>query len=89
MVSEESKRIRFTSHAHQKFEFLRRYGFEVSEGAVKEAVLSPGRVDRRGEQLLALKSIGREYAIGVLCKIVNDNIVLLTFYSVKRERFNV
>ena len=56
---------------------------------MKEAVLSPSHVDRRGDQLLALKPINREYAIRVVYKIVNDNIVVVTFYPVKRERFNV
>jgi len=89
LVPERSKKIRFTSHAHQKFELLRRYGFEVSEAAVKEALLSPSRVDKRGNLSLALKPIDREYAIRVAYKIVNDNIVVVTFYPVRRERFNV
>ena len=46
-------------------------------------------MDKRGDLLLALKPIDREYAIRVVYKIVNDNIVVLTFYPVKRERFNV
>jgi len=68
LAPERSKKIRLTSHAHQKFEFLRRYGFEVSEAAVEEAVLNPSRVDRRGDQLLTLKPIDREYAIRVVYK---------------------
>lgn len=89
MTSERLKKIRYTGHARQKFEFLRKYGFEVSEATVKETVVSPSRVDRRGDQILALKPIDREYAIRVVYKMMNGNIVVVTFYPVKRERFNV
>jgi len=37
----------------------------------------------------ALKPIDREHAIRVVYEEVNDNIVVITFYPVKRERFNV
>lgn len=89
MISERLKKIRFTGHARQKFELLRKFGFEVSEATVKEAVVSPSRLDRRGDQILALKPIDREYAIRVVYKMVNDNIVVVTFYPVMRERFSV
>ncbi len=75
MTSGRSKRIIFTRHAYQKFELLKKYGFNVSEAAVREAVVSPNLVDRRGDQLLALKPIDHEYTIRVVYKIVNDNIV--------------
>jgi L-ribulose-5-phosphate 3-epimerase UlaE len=89
LTAERLKRIRLTKHARDKFEFLRRYGFDISEVSVREAVASPSRVDRRDDELLALKPLDREYAIRVVYKMVNGNIVVLTFYPVKRERFNV
>jgi len=51
--------------------------------------MSPSRVDRRGDLLLALKPIDREYAIRAAYKTVNDSIVVVTFYPVRRERFSV
>jgi len=89
LISERSKRIRFTRHAHHKFELLKKYGFSVSEDTVREAVTNPSRLDGRDDQLLALKPINPEYAIRVVYKIVNDNIVVVTFYPVRRERFSV
>lgn len=89
MTAERLKRIRLTKHARDKFEFLRRYGFDISEVSVREAVASPSRIDRRNDQLLTLTSLNREYAIRVVYKMANGNIVILTFHPVKRERFNV
>lgn len=82
-------KVRFTKHAYEKFAFLKRYGFEVDEAMVRQTVENPTRVERRGDQLLALRPINQEHAIGVVCEKVNDNIVVITFYPVKRERFNV
>ena len=83
------KKIRFTKHAQDKFEFLRKYGFEISQASVEEAVLNPRRVDRRDDQVLALRPLDREYALRVVYKMMNDNIVVVTFYPVKRKRFDV
>ena len=38
---------------------------------------------------MVLKPLDREYALRVVYKMVNDNIVVVTFYPVKRKRFNV
>ena len=89
MTSEASRKVRFTKHAKQKFTLLRRYGFDIPEASVTDAVTNPARVDPRDDQLLALKPLNREYAIRVVYRIVNDHIVVVTFYPVKRERFNV
>ena len=89
MGSVRLKKIRFTKHAREKFELLRRYGFSLPEARVKETISNPVRVDRRNNQLLALKPLNQEYAIRVVYKLVNDNIVVVTFYPVKRRRFNV
>jgi hypothetical protein len=39
-------------------------------------------------KLLAVKPFDDEYA-RVVYRIVNDNMLVITFYPVKRERFNV
>lgn len=89
MSSKRQKEIRFTKHARDKFDFLRKYGFDVSEAFVKEVIATPNHVERRGNQLLALKPFNREYALRVVYETVNDNIVVVTIYPVKRERFDV
>jgi len=82
-------KIRFTKDAHEKFELLRKYGFTLSEDSVKEAIIDPTRLERRNDQLLALRPIDREYAIRVVYRVLNDNIAVATFYPVKRKRFHV
>jgi len=68
---------------------LKKYRFEISETSIREAVMNPSRVDRKDDQMLALKPLDREYALRVVYRMVNDNIVVVTFYPVRRERFNV
>jgi len=81
--------IRFMKHARDKFKFVGEYGFKISEDTVKEIIIKPTRLERRNDQLLALKPVDREYAIRVVYRVINDNIVVVTFYPVKRKRFRV
>ena len=83
------KKIIFTQHAKDKFQLLKNYGFSVSEAVVRETLSDPVRVDRRNNQLLALRPINQEHALRVVYRLVNDKIVVVTFYPVKRSRFNV
>ena len=89
MASKTSKKIRFSKHAREKFELLKKHGFEISEATVEKAVAKPLLADRRNDQVLVLKPLDQEYAVRVVYKTMNDNIVVLTFYPVKRKRFNV
>ena len=85
----KAERIKFTKHASEKFELLRRYGFSVTETSVKDAISQPDRADRRNNLILAVKPLDDEYGLRVVYRRTNDNIVVVTFYPVKRERFNV
>jgi hypothetical protein len=76
LASETSKKVRFTRHAREKFELLKKYGFEISEATVERAVARPRLVDRRDDQVLVLKPLDREYAVRVVCKTLNDNILV-------------
>ncbi len=68
---------------------MKTYGFDVTEALVKDTVGEPSRVDQRDDQILALKPLNEEYALRVVYTRINDNIVVVTFYPVKRARFNV
>jgi len=89
LPSERPKKVSFTRHAREKFQFLKEYGFEITEASIREAILNPSRVERKDDQILALKPLDREYAVRVVYRIVKDNILVVTSYPVKRERFNV
>jgi hypothetical protein len=85
----KAEKVRFTKHATEKIEFLRKYGFHVTKAYVKDTVVHPHRVDQRNDQNLAVKPLNDEYALRVVYERTNDNIVVITFYPVKRKRFNV
>ena len=89
LKSERVKRVKFAEHAHGKFALLRKYGFEIDESTVRCVIENPSRLDSRGNQLLALKPMDQEHAVRVVYEKVNDNIVVITFYPVKRVRFHV
>lgn len=89
MLSKRPKKVSFTRHAREKFQFLKGYGFEITEASIRDAVLNPSRMERKDDQLLALKPLDQIHAVRVVYKIVNDNIVVVTFYPVRRERFSV
>ncbi len=89
MSSRQSRKIRFTKHAREKFALLEKYGFPLDEAAVRGTILNPSHVDRRRGQVLAIRPFDEEYAIRVVYRLINDNIVVVTFYPVKRKRFNV
>ena len=52
-------KIRFTKHAHEKFEFLRKYGFMLSEDSVKEAALFRSEI----ESGLSYRDVARKFEV--------------------------
>ena len=48
-------KIKFTKHALEKFDFLKKYSFEISREQVLDAILNPNRLDKKGNQFLLLK----------------------------------
>ena len=85
----KSRRIRFTRHESEKFDLLRSYGFVVTEKNVEEVISNPDRVDERENLTLAIRPMDDDYGLRVVYRRTNDNIVVLTFYPVRRDRFNV
>jgi hypothetical protein len=84
-----ASRIRFTKHAVEKFEMLKRYDFEVKEKQVTKAILHPGRLDERGNQFFATKIINPKHALRVVYENRKDFLVVITFYPVRRERYDL
>jgi len=82
-------KIRFTKHAREKFEFVRRYGFEIDEEKVIEAIQNPIRVDQKNAQYFAIKAINAKYALRVVYEKRKDYLVVITFYPVRRERYGL
>ena len=85
----KSSRILFTKHAFEKFVLLKRYGFEIKERQVTEAVLNPDRLDKKSNQFLATKTIDQKHALRVIYENRKDFLVVITFYPVRRERYDL
>jgi len=85
----QRSRIRFTRHARKKFEFIKRYGFEIDKREVIEAIQNPLRLDQKGIQYFAIKLIDAKYALRVVYEKRKDYLVVITFYPVRRERYGV
>ena len=84
-----ASRIRFTKHAVEKFLMLKRYGFEIEERQVTEAILRPDRLDERGNQFFATKIVNPKHALRVVYEDRKDFLVVITFYPVRRERYDL
>ncbi len=79
----------FTKHAVEKFKLLRRYDFTVEKEQVIEAVLKPQHLDVKGNQFLATIAIDSDHALRVVYEIRKDFLVVITFYPVRRERYDI
>jgi len=82
-------RVKFTKHALEKFEVVKRYGFEISKELVIKTVLNPEHLHKRGDQYFGLKIINSEYALRVVYEKRKDYLVVITFYPVRRERYGI
>ncbi|MGF3572978.1 MAG: DUF4258 domain-containing protein [Candidatus Bathyarchaeia archaeon] len=76
-------------HALEKFDSLKHYGFQISESQVADAVLNPERIERRGNQFFAVKLINSKHALRVVYEKRKGFLVVITFYPVRRERYDL
>jgi len=62
----EHPRIRFTRHAREKFELMRRYGFDVDEEKIVEAIQNPTLSERKNAQYFITRAIDTKCALRVV-----------------------
>lgn len=84
-----ARRIRFTKHAREKFSFILRYGFMINKRDVIRTISKPVRLDRKGDQMLAMREINDKYALRVVYERRNGIIIVITFYPVKRKEYGI
>lgn len=82
-------RVHYTKHALEKFKLLEIYGFKIERLEIEEILGNPLRVDALGEFSGAIKPLDERYALRVIYRRSNDEIAVLTFYPVRRDRFHV
>ena len=80
--------IGYTRHAREKFEVLKRHGFEVTSDQVEETVLNPERViSQPGDRFIAQKGISERHVLRVVYREEGETRVVITFYPGRRERY--
>ena len=85
----DASKVRFTRHAAEKIEMLKHYSFEVNEKQVIYAILHPQRLDEKNNQFFATRSINSKHALRVVYENRKDFLVVITFYPVRRDRYDV
>ncbi|NOZ60035.1 MAG: DUF4258 domain-containing protein [Euryarchaeota archaeon] len=80
-------KIVFTDHAELKFEILGNHGFRVTKKQVEDTVLKPDKImEGRKGRLIAQKRIDAEHLLRVVYE-KGEDIVIITFYPARRERY--
>jgi len=82
-------KIRFTRHAREKLELMRRYGFDVDEEKIVEAIQNPTLSEQKNAQYFITRTIDTKYALRVVYEKRKGYLVVITFYPVRRQRYGV
>ena len=89
MERNRSHKVRFTKHAREKFEVLKRYGFEISEEEVIRTIRDPARVDKRGSQHFTIRAINAEHALRVVYEEGKDHLLVITSSSEAKALWHI
>ena len=80
--------IVYTRHAEEKFEVLKRHGFEVTRQQVEETLAAPDMVIPQSKgRMIAQKRISEHHVLRVIYRQEGENQVVITFYPGRRERY--
>jgi len=83
-----SLKIRYTRHAEQKFDVLRRHGFEVRREQVEETLRIPEAIiPQEGGRFIAQRAISRRHLLRVVYREEGETKVVITFYPARRGRY--
>ena len=80
--------IRFTDHAKRKFGILQELGFKVQEDIVDKILTQPHVVERTWKDRFAtVGTLDSSHLLRVIFEKENGNILVVTFYPVRRNRY--
>ena len=81
-------RVTYTRHAEEKFELLKRHGFEVTRKQVEETLTSPDMMISQAKgKMIAQKRISERHVLRVIYRQEGEDLVVITFYPGRRERY--
>lgn len=81
--------IRFTKHALEKFEVLRRHGVFITKAKVLMTVTNPEFVDRQSRAPLTVSqsTLDQRRVLRVVYRQEGQNIVIITFYPGRKSQY--
>lgn len=80
--------IIYTRHATEKFEVLKRHGFEVTREQVEETLAAPDLVIPQAKgRMIAQRRITDRHVLRVVYRQKGKDRVVITFYPGRRERY--
>jgi hypothetical protein len=80
--------IRFTTHARRKFRVLKELGFEVNDDQVLKTIRKATTIERTWKnRFVASSRLNSTHILRVVYEKENGNIVVVTFYPSRRERY--
>jgi mRNA-degrading endonuclease RelE of RelBE toxin-antitoxin system len=80
----------YTRHAEEKFEVIKRHGFEVIRKQVEETLAAPDMVIPQAKgRMIAQRHIIKRHVSRLIYRQEGEDLVVITFYPGRRERYEV
>lgn len=80
--------LRFIPHALERLAFVESQGFGIDEGFVEAAIRGPEKIDiGHGGRVIYQKRIDQDHVLRVICELATDEIVVVTLYPGRVERY--
>ncbi len=82
------KEIEFSNHAELKIKVLKQHRVEVNEDFIKQAVISPDKVEKGYKgRMVAQKRLDERHVLRVVYEDKPEHILIITLYPGRRERY--
>lgn len=82
------KKICLCDYAKSKFEILKEHNFFLTENQVVEAIKNPDKIlIGHKRRKIAQKSLDKEHLLRVIFEEDVNEITIVTFYPVRKERY--
>ena len=84
----KEKNIKLSNHARNKIKVLKELGFEIKEEEVVDTVKNAESIieGKKGRKI-AQKSISKQHMLRVIFEEGNKDILVITLYPTRRERY--
>jgi len=82
--------LRFTKHAQEKFQVLKRHAVLISQEQVEQTVIRPTLIDRsRLPLLIAQRSLDSDHVLRVVYRVEQQTKVIITFYPGRKKQYEI